>query len=83
MVLASVAQVQELAAGEAERGALAPDLAAEGLVAEVSAVLVEAAGPVAEVAPAARLMQAVSGTQAKAPVAAALVQAGGERAVAV
>ena len=79
MVLAAGAQAQELAGEEAEREALASDPAGEGLVAEVSAVLVEVAGPVAEVAPAARLMRAVSGTQAKA-AAAALVRAAGERA---
>jgi hypothetical protein len=45
---------------------------------------VVAAGPVAEVAPeVVRLMQAVCGNQAKALVAAALVQAVGERAEAV
>ena len=75
MVLAAGAQGQELAGGEAEREALAADLAGEGLV-EVSVAPVEVAG----VALAARLMQAVSGTQAKAPGAADLVQVVGERA---
>jgi hypothetical protein len=80
LALAAGDQAQELAAGEAEQG----DLAGEGLVAEVSVAPVEVAGPVVEVAPAVvRLMQAVCGNQAKALVAAALVQAVGERAAAV
>jgi hypothetical protein len=82
LVLAAGDQAQELAAGEAEREALAGVVlvvAAAGLA--VPGVV--AAGPVAEVAPVARLMQAVCGNQAKALVAAALVQAVGERAEAV
>jgi hypothetical protein len=79
LVLAAGDQAQELAAGEAEQG----DLVGEGLVAEVSVAPVEVAGPVAEVALVARLMQAVCGNQAKAPVAEASVRAVEERGVAV